>query len=271
MKSGNACPFCGRTGKTAISASLLRCSVCGIVFNADHKSLSYDRDYFIAEYKEQYGKTYIEDYDNIYGMAQTRLDRILRQFAKVPGISLLDLGCAAGFFLKAAKDRGINDLLGIEVSDFAAAYCRDTFSIDVIQTPFSDAELQRKFTVITSWFFLEHTAEPRNALKRIFSLLEEGGVFACGIPSYFGPVFSFDREGWVKTHPADHRIDLSPSSAKRILKRAGFRKVRVYRSGYHPERVVKKGTWLYPLFEPFYNVFSRITAYSDTIEIYAVK
>ncbi|HPS56593.1 MAG TPA: class I SAM-dependent methyltransferase [Spirochaetota bacterium] len=265
------CPFCGRQNRAVISAPLYRCAGCGIIFNADHKSLSYDRDYFIAGYREQYGKTYIEDYENIYRMAQARLDRILRNLKQAHGLSLLDLGCAAGFFLKAAKDRGIADLLGIEVSEFAADYCRRTFGIDVINTGFNEAGVQRKFYVISSWFFLEHMEDPRAAVNRIFSMLEDGGVFVCGIPSYFGPSFSFDREGWVKTHPADHRFDLSPSSAKKLLKKAGFRRVKVYRSGYHPERVVKKDSWLYPLFEPLYNVFSSLTAYSDTIEIYAVK
>ena len=268
---GPDCPFCGRQNRTAISASLYRCAGCGIIFNADHKSLSYDRDYFITSYKEQYGKTYVEDFDNIYRMSQARLDLILANIVKRPDLSLLDLGCAAGFFLKAAKDRGVENLLGIEVSEFAAEYCRNTFSIDVIQSPFDEAAIDRKFSVISSWFFLEHMPDPAADINRIFSMLEDGGVFACGIPSYYGPSFSFDREGWVRTHPADHRIDLSPSSAKRILKQAGFRRVKVYRSGYHPERVVKKDSWIYPLFEPVYNIFSRLTAYSDTIEIYAVK
>ena len=266
-----ACPFCGRQNRTAISASLYRCAVCGVIFNTEHRSLSYDRDYFISSYREQYGKTYIDDFENIYRMSQRRLEKIFRIIKMRPGLSLLDLGCAAGFFLKAAKDRGIGDLLGIEISDFAADYCRKTFGIDVIQTPFDKADIDRKFSIISSWFFLEHIADPREAVIRIFSMLEDGGLFACGIPSYYGPSFSFDREGWVKTRPVDHRIDLSPASAKRILKQAGFRRVKVHRCGYHPERVVKKSSGFYPLFEPVYNLFSRITAYSDTIEIYAVK
>ena len=265
------CPFCGRQNRTVISASLNRCAGCGIIFNAEHKSLSYDRDYFTSEYKEQYGRTYIDDYENIYRMALARLEKIFRMIKIKPGLSLLDLGCAAGFFLKAAKDSRIKDLLGIEISDFAADYCRKNFSIDVIQAPFAEVEIDRKFSIISSWFFLEHMADPAATIRKIFSMLEDGGIFACGIPSYYGPSFSFNRDDWVKTHPTDHRFDFSPSSAKRILKKAGFRKVKVYRAGYHPERVVKKNSWLYPFFEPVYNLFSRITAYSDTIEIYAVK
>ena len=42
-----------------------------------------------------------------------------------PGdLSLLDIGSAMGFFLKSALDRGICNLLGIEISPFAADYCK---------------------------------------------------------------------------------------------------------------------------------------------------
>jgi len=271
MTSRPLCPVCGKPSRHEISTSLKRCAECGIIFNTEFKSLSYGRDYFIDEYREQYGKTYIEDFDNIYSMAQGRLDRILCHFRGTEGLSLLDLGCAAGFFLKAAKDRGIEDLLGIEISPFAAQHCRENFGIEVIESPFNNADNSRMFSVISSWFFLEHMAEPYEVIQRVYSMLEDGGVFALGIPSWFGPSFHFNRKGWIDTHPQDHMIDLSPSSAKKILKKAGFRRVKVYRSGYHPERVVKKDSWVYPLFEPPYNLFSRVTAYSDTIEIYAVK
>ncbi len=265
------CPLCGAQSRKTISASFARCADCGIIFNLNFKSLSYDRDYFISEYKEQYGRTYIEDFAGIYSMAKTRLSRILKNFNGTAGLSILDIGSAAGFFLKAAKDSGIETLLGIEISEFAADYCRDNFSIEVIQAPFGEVNLNRRFSVISSWFFLEHMAEPAQVIGKIYSMLEEGGVFACGVPSFYGPSFHFNRKGWMETHPQDHRIDLSPSSAKRILKQAGFRRVKVCRAGYHPERVLKKSSLFYPVFEPVYNIFTRVTAYSDTIEIYAVK
>ena len=113
--------------------------------------------------------------------------------------------------------------------------------------------------------------DPMNAMKRVYSMLNRGGVFALSVPSLFGPMYYFDREKWIGTHPADHRIDLSPSSARRILKDLGFRKVYVVKSGYHPERVVKSSSLLYGIFEPLYRKFTDITAFSDTIEIYAVK
>lgn len=265
------CPVCGKDEKRKISSNLNLCRNCHIIFNSDCRSLSYDRDYFINEYNEQYGKTYLEDYGNIYNLSNSRLNRILELLAVEGKHSLLDIGCAAGFFLKAAKDRGISTLLGIEISEYAADYCRKTFGIDVIESPFDNVELHKRFDIITSWFFIEHCMDPLGAMTRIFSMLNRGGIFALSVPSHYGPMFYFDKEKWVATHPADHRIDLSPSSAKRILKEIGFRKVYVIKSGYHPERVLKSSSLIYGFFEPLYRKFTDLTAFSDTIEIYAVR
>ena len=102
-------------------------------------------------------------------------------------------------------------------------------------------------------------------------MLNDGGVFALAVPSCFGPMFYFDRNEWVRTHPKDHRIDLSPEGAKKILKDIGFKKVKVIKCGYHPERVLRRESLFFMPFELIYRLYSSLTGFSDTIEIYAVK
>ncbi len=265
------CPFCRGHKVKEISGNFFLCKNCKIVFNTEYQSLSYDRDYFIKEYKEQYGKTYIEDFDNIYSLSSERLNRIFRLHRKTNPDSLLDIGSAAGFFLKAAADKGIDRLLGIEISQYASSYCINNFKIPVIHSPFDSAGITDKFDIISAWFFLEHCGDPAKEIKKIYELLNDGGVLALAMPSYFGPLFTFDREKWIKTHPGDHRIDVSPGGAEKILKEAGFRKVKTYSCGFHPERVLKSSSLFFRPFSYFYKKFAGYTSYSDTIEIYAVK
>lgn len=266
------CPICRKISDSLISKDLVRCIKCGLIFNINCKSLSYDRDYFISEYQEQYGKTYLDDFENIYRISKLRLNYIFKYLktGKEP-LSLLDIGSAAGFFLKAAQDKGITRLKGIEISGFASEYCRKNFSIEVMESPFEKAEISEKFDIITSWFFIEHLLDPMKAFEKIYNALNHGGVFALSVPSCFGPMFFFDRDEWIRTHPKDHRIDLSPQSAKKILKSIGFSKVTVKKSGYHPERILSRDNILFRPFEYFYRMYTSITAFSDTIEIYAVK
>ena len=266
------CPICSGTSDREISPDLFKCGNCGLIFNISCKSLSYDRDYFISDYQGQYGKTYIDDFENIYRLSVARLEKSLKLLkSREKELSVLDIGSAAGFFLKAAKDMGITRLKGIEISNFASDYCRKNFSIDVIESPFESAVISEKFDLITSWFFIEHLMEPKPAMERIYQMLNEGGVFALGVPSFFGPMFHLSRNEWIKTHPKDHRIDLSPESAKRILKGLGFKKVKVIKCGYHPERVLSRDNIFFKPFELIYRLYSGITGFSDTIEIYAVK
>ena len=269
--SGQSCPICKIDSNIKISADLYKCSLCNLIFNINFKSLSYNRDYFITEYESQYGKTYIDDFENIYSLSKIRLKQIMSLLKDKSNLSILDIGSAAGFFLKAAKDYGIEKLKGIEISGFASEYCKTNFLIDVIVSSFEEIECAEKFDIITSWFFIEHLSNPLDQLKKIYNMLNRGGVFAMSAPSFFGPMFRFSKEEWITSHPKDHRIDLSPYAAKKILKSAGFKKIKIKICGYHPERVVSRDSMFFKLFEPLYRIFSNFTKFSDTIEIYALK
>ncbi len=270
---GHRCPLCGSMSPAHEGQDLYRCGACGATFNQAHRALDYDNDYFIAGYRAQYGRTYEEDYPHIYAMAMQRLKRIdaLRGANTGPRGALLDIGCALGFFLKAARDMGYSPVRGVEISEYAARYCREKLGIDAHNVPFSRVPGSEKYSVISAWYFIEHCADPVSVVRDIFDSLEPGGVFAFSSPSIFGPLFRFDRRRWVESHPVDHRVDFTPRSAKRLLKGMGFRRVRVYPSGMHPERVFSGNSFFYPLFAALYRSFSYLTAYSDTIEVYALK
>lgn len=251
----------------------MKCLRCGIVFNSLHRPLAYNDGYFIEDYRAQYGKTYEEDFDTIYRMSLLRLQKIssLLKSASAPrSPSLLDIGCALGFFMKAASDRGFR-VRGVEISPYGAAYCRDKFGMEVFQGPFDAFTAEDSFDVITAWYFLEHCADPVQAVEKISAMLCNGGIFAFSAPSIFGPQFRLHREAWTGAHPVDHRIDLSPRSARAFLKRHGFRRIVIKPGGIHPERVMTKGSFLYPVFSRLYNGVSGLISFSDTMEVYAVK
>lgn len=234
----------------------------------------YDDKYFLGDYRSQYGKTYEEDKDNLYALASRRLDEILKIWKHNTGKtckSLMDLGSALGFFLKTAYDSGIKNLLGVEISGYAAGYCKNNFNIPVINSSFNDAEIPKKSDIITAWYFLEHCEDPLEAVSRIYNLLEPDGIFAFSTPSFFGPLFVFNRAEWARLHPSDHRIDFSPKTVRRFLKKAGFRRIIIKISGVHPERILSRDSFFYMPFSLIYSEISRIFKFSDTIEVFAIK
>ena len=269
------CPLCLATGAKEIyenHISLFKCRSCGIIFNATHKLLEYDDSYFTSQYREQYGKTYIEDFENIYASSIRRINRIIKIKKDINNSRLLETGSAMGFFLKAALDSGIKDVSGIEISRFAAKYCMDTFHINIINSSFDEeSRLNGKFDIIAAWYFLEHSCNLFSVVKSIFNSLNKGGVFAFSAPSFFGPQYLFRRNEWFSTHPGDHRVDFSPYTVKKFLKRIGFRKIIVFPGGIHPDRIIRTDFIFFNLFKRVYSVISRLLSFSDTIEVYAVK
>jgi len=266
------CPICLSHQFQSISDSFHLCTDCEVVFNSNHSSAIYNDDYFIDDYALQYGKTYEEDFDNIYSLSEKRLNKIFKLIGKSNSLlSLLDIGCALGFFLKRAQDFGIKDLQGIEISDYGAQYCREKFNIPVINVSIDDIDSLKNFDIISAWFVIEHLENPLSVINNLYKHLLPGGVLALSLPSYYGPSFSFNKGQWIKDHPQDHIIDVSPRSIRRLLKKIGFKKVRIYRAGFHPERIVSRDSMFYKPFSWIYGVFTKMTAYSDTVEVYAQR
>lgn len=274
---GQGCPICAAPGGRSLPGGngvFFRCRRCGIIYNAGYRPLDYGENYFLDDYRDQYGKTYAEDRDAIRRFAEVRLVRIFSLYgkgARREKLSLLDLGSALGFFMENARDAGIGRVCGVELSRYASEWCRRESGLRVVNSAFEDTAFDETFDIITAWYFLEHCAHPRETIQRIYALLNPGGVFAFSAPSVFGPQFLFDRREWAARHPRDHRIDFSPLVVTRILKRMGFRKVRVRASGVHPERIVPRDS---PLFGPFgllYRGIAPLLGFSDTIEVYARK
>ncbi len=272
--SSTQCPICFSNKTARIIDHFYKCRSCGIAFNTEFSPKQYDDNYFLADYRKQYGKTYIEDYDAIYAASNDRIKRILKfiKIKKHPAdMSLFDVGAAAGFFLKCARDSGLGEVTGIEISKYASDYCSSTFHIPLIRSSFDDFDFTRKFDIITAWFFIEHCEYPDQVIRRIFSALNQGGVFAFSGPSIRGPLFRYKRKVWSRTHPTDHRVDFSPRFAARMLKQYGFRNVHVRPAGIHPERLVSSKSSLFKPFSFAYRIFSYLTTFSDTLEVYAVK
>jgi 2-polyprenyl-3-methyl-5-hydroxy-6-metoxy-1,4-benzoquinol methylase len=95
---------------------------------------------------------------------------------------LLDVGTAAGAFVKAARDRGW-DAEGCEPNEWLAEWGTQHYDIrirkgDLLQQPYADAS----FDVITLWDVIEHIPDPTAVLQHCHALLKPGGVLVVNYP-----------------------------------------------------------------------------------------
>ena len=268
------CPVCETKNYRSLNQHLHFCNSCDIVFNSGYETELYGEEYFTTEYEKQYGKTYLQDYKNIYNMSLPRIDKIISLFKKDKPrhtIKFLDIGSALGFFLKCALDQGFKDLHGLEISKYGSSYCHENFNISVANLPFDEFVSDYSFDIVSAWYFLEHNKNPKTTLKKIYGMIDEGGILALSMPSIKGPQFNNDKEKWIQSHPKDHRVDFSPQGIEQLLLKVGFKKVYVRPASYHPERIISKNSLLFKPFSILYKLFARLVNYSDTIEVYGIK
>jgi SAM-dependent methyltransferase len=238
--------------------------------------IEYETDYFFGFYKQQYGKTYLEDFPNLAAAGRRRLKRLkalLKTGTAAP--TLLDIGCAYGPFLAAARDEGFVPA-GIEPAGDAARYVRDKLGIPCIHGFFPAALPggSPAYEAVTLWYVIEHFEEPAKILSAIRRILKPGGVLAFSTPSFSGISGRKSLRSFLEKSPQDHWTIWSPRTCVSFLRKHGFTVKKILVTGHHPERfpllgpllAVKKG----PLYSLFYGL-SVLFRLGDTFEAYAVK
>lgn len=270
--------------------TLMACRRCGDIFLHELEGPGdiYGKgDYFLSEYRAQYGKSYIDDRKNISRMAKERLDIIERytkrgsgrgcsvhvQRHSVQSKMLLDVGCALGFFLDVARERGWEPT-GVEVSGFAADWAQIHLGMSVINSSFLDTSFEpESFDVITFFFVVEHFKDVEKVIERAYTVLIRGGLIAFALPNGSGASSRIDRRQYVHGHPRDHYFDTCPRNFVRFLRTYGFRKCRVRVTGIHPERFFRKlGVRRnISLLNTLYTGIARVLRLGDTFEYYGIK
>jgi 2-polyprenyl-3-methyl-5-hydroxy-6-metoxy-1,4-benzoquinol methylase len=235
--------------------------------------VDYGTDYFFDSYKKQYGKTYLEDFPNLVAAGRKRLAALGRVLRGETG-RLLDIGCAYGPFLSAAREQGFEPL-GIDPAPDAIRYVREELGMEARVGFFPDPSLPTppgSFKAVTLWYVIEHFEELSPVLGAINRLLEPRGALAFSTPSFSGISGRKSLRAFLENSPQDHYTLWSPALCRRLLARYGFRVKKIRISGHHPERFplgnrLGRGGLLRGLFL----AISRVFRLGDTFECYAIK
>jgi spore coat polysaccharide biosynthesis predicted glycosyltransferase SpsG/2-polyprenyl-3-methyl-5-hydroxy-6-metoxy-1,4-benzoquinol methylase len=262
------------------------CSKCGVMYmdTTCPPPITYEREYFFDSYKKQYGKTYLEDFPNLIAMARRRLkiiSRMLSQKKAEPQTdavrdkvkSLLDIGCAYGPFLSAAKEKGYSPL-GLDPAQDAVRYVQNTLGLPAVQGFFPNCPLPSPsiYDVVTLWYVIEHFRDCAAILSEIKKLLNPGGILAFSTPSSSGISGRKSMCNYLKKNPADHFTIWSPKMCVKALALAGFQVEKTVITGHHPERFPLLGNLAKSKKSPLYWLFlafSIIFRLGDTFEVYA--
>lgn len=230
MKVKVKCNLCGQDNYTARfekdGTRIVQCKSCGLVYTNPQlcNPEIYEKEYFMDESSGLGYSSYIEDRPNIVRTAHRELEQIERL---VPKESLLDVGCAAGFFLLAARERGWN-VNGIELSAFASAYAKKELGVDVSNTTFSKARIKPGlFGVVTMWDYIEHSFDPRADIRQAAKALKKGGLLVIGTPDVDCLSERIFGSKWMQYKPREHTYFFSRKTLSQMLREEGFEVKRI--------------------------------------------
>ena len=286
IKEDNICPLCGAKRIKIIScltdAILEKCFYCGSVIKKSflEKKVSSVK-LFSSVYKKRYGKTYLQDRERIEKFNKERLIVIKKLLNKKSSLSLLDCGCALGFFLNNAREEGF-DVKGIEKVKSAVNWAYKNLKIKIIRGDLNDIKYLKKhfkpesFDVITLWYVIEHLPSPLLIIEELSKLLKKGGILALSTTNANGFSFRFNRRLWAFTRPSDHFFDFTVSGISNLFKRYGLKHIKTVWRGIYFSRfkiafpvldfLPDKG-----FFTGLFDKICRFFGYGDTFEAYFRK
>ena len=220
--------------------TIVKCSNCGLIYAKEDLSdvdISdiYSEGYFTGRDERGY-KKYIEKHENSF---KNKFFRFLFRSTNHPGIhiklihkyqkkkgNLLEIGCAAGFFLEEAQKKGWN-VTGIELSEYVSSYAREKLGLNVLTGKIEEfiknnTIKKDQFDVVTLWATLEHVTAPSSLLESINYVLKNNGLLFFTTINIDSTEAKEQGKNWLSIRPPKHLYYFSESSIKKYLEKYGF-------------------------------------------------
>ena len=197
----------------------------------------YDHDYKILLESEDEDQLYISPDNRKIFRTQHQWETLQHklqqhQIALPADADVLDFGCAKAATLKKWHEAQTHRFVPhvFDVSEMYRPFWNSWIAPEnqaVYATP--DA-WNEKFPLITSFFALEHVAQPLQVLAHVHSLLQDGGVFYAIVPDIAANIGDFVV--------VDHVNHFSPQSWHYALSRCGFEVLEVDTVSHRAAQVV---------------------------------
>ena len=232
-----ACAICGATATDQLVVkfgyAIGRCTRCGLIYANPRAPLEkilsrYSADYFWKEYLPSLG---VVDGSFDLALFDARHAAILQMIAaEAPGRRLLEVGCGAGFFLKAAERAGWH-VEGIELSAEASRFASERLELPIRRERAEDApiepasfrcrgDVRRDRTPVRSARCAWRDCQGAGAWWHARHQHAEHRCCAAGTCS---------ATDWAVLSPLEHVYYFSEDSLRRLLEATGFTDVRFVR------------------------------------------
>jgi len=197
----------------ASSVRVVCCRQCGFTYLNPRS----DQNLYVDSYVSMIDDKYLEEEEGRRASAR----RILKYLNKSKG-TLLDIGCAAGFFLDEARKAGW-DVYGVDLSEWAVKHAREKLGLKNVHQ-----ELLRQvkfpasfFDVVVMTDVIEHLIDPKSTLEEIRPLLKPNGIICCTTPDIDSLMSRLQGSRWWYIKPS-HLYYFNKLTLSELFNSAGF-------------------------------------------------
>ncbi|MCG3164353.1 MAG: Ubiquinone biosynthesis O-methyltransferase [Bacteroidia bacterium] len=228
----NVCNSCGSSEYKLFYSEgghdLVKCKNCSLVYLKTQPTEDELKE--IYSFKKGYHNQFadnqelIEDYER---RGKAKLEIVKKH---IKSGNVLDVGCSAGFFLKAAKDEGFNTF-GVELSPDTAKIARERYGLNVVTSTLENAGFENDFFDLVTFFdVLEHVPDPTAILKEANRITKKNGLVIVGLPNVDGlfpriSLFLYPITGYWWHHEMPiHLFQFTKRTLNKILAKTGYEK-----------------------------------------------
>lgn len=220
------CVVCGAPGRpwrNKRGYEILRCPACNNAFvrrdlvPPDLEAL-YSAEYFQGGESTGY-PSYLADAPLLTRNFADRMSWIIER--QPPGNRLLEIGCAYGFFLRAATRAGF-DATGVELAGDCVSRARQLSGARVLHGDVLTTDVGGPFDVVALFDVIEHLRDPVACLRRGADLLAPGGLLVVETGDVDAPWARVLGDRWYFLDPPQHLVYFSESGLRRAALEAGL-------------------------------------------------
>ncbi|MFY9341772.1 MAG: class I SAM-dependent methyltransferase [Planctomycetota bacterium] len=232
-----SCQLCGsgeRTLKFTDGPFRVFTCRCGLVYVTPRLSGQALRDVYDASYWQS-ANPKTRGYADYASEAELYLKTFRKRMALVsrwlpPRARVLDVGCAAGYFLRVAREHG-HDVHGCELSAAIATHAVRELGGERIHVGLLDEAVaakgwaQQSFDLVTAWDVIEHVPDPQALLRQMRALIKPGGRLLLETQNVASRWARVLGKRWHHYKHDEHLYHFSPDTLRALLRNCGFREL----------------------------------------------
>lgn len=209
------------------SYNLVRCKRCGLVYvnpRPDEAMLLDIYNQLLTDHTYSYFRDYVKHADGLIAEGRAMVGKIEKYKKKG---RLLDIGCAAGFFLKAASEYGW-ETYGVEPLEHFSCFGREKLGLNIFTGQLKDRNFPDEFfDVVTMFDVLCHLRNPTKDLREVSRTLKGDGllVLQTGNKGELRTKEDGERHG-ERWETPQHLYHFSKKTLQMLFEKTGFEEIR---------------------------------------------